>query len=287
MNTKTPANNDYRQAQRPVAIELVMLAALCALVSSSAKAQIAAPGSGPTTINANVDAVRPLARVLDRVQHLFLSPIAFEEAPFATNPELGSPAAAVSGDPTPVLSVTLGATDTTPYYAAGTALYAYKNAGLPGVYKAVQNNGWVSVVPVQVLGADGSMRDVIPVMSSPVTFPVAERDAIATLQMIADAAGKQAGAKILVLNVPFWEREKITLGATGQPAGEVIVESIGKMINRPVSFQCLYDVRSKTYYLNVTIVAADPPPGTTVPPNVPKLGPHSGPANSPWFRQTQ
>jgi len=119
------------------------------------------------------NAAEPL---LDRVQHLFLSPIAFEEAPFATNPDLASAAAAVSGDPTPVLSVTLGATDTTPYYAAGTALYAYKNAGLPGVYKAVQNNGWVSVVPVQVLGADGSMRDVIPVMSSPVTFPVAERD---------------------------------------------------------------------------------------------------------------
>ena len=207
MNRNTPANNDRRQARSPIAIELAMLAALYALVSPSAKAQIAAPGSGPTTINVEAG-LPPLSRVLDRVQHLFLSPIAFEEAPFATNPELGSPAAAVSGDPTPVLSVTLGATDTTPYYAAGTALYAYKNAGLPGVYKAVQNNGWVSVVPVQVLGADGSMRDVIPVMSSPVTFPVAERNAIATLQMIADAAGKQAGAKILVLNVPFWEREK-------------------------------------------------------------------------------
>jgi hypothetical protein len=285
MNRNTPANNDRRQAQRTIAIELAMLAALCALVSPSAQAQIAAPGSGPTTINA--EAGRPLARVLDRVQHLFLSPIAFEEAPFATNPELGSPAAAVSGQPTAVLSVTLGATDTTPYYAASTALYAYKNAGLPGVYKVVQNNGWVSVVPVQVLGVDGSMRDVIPVMSSPVTFPVAERDAIATLQMIADAAGKQAGAKVLVLNVPFWERDKITLGATGQPAGEVIVESIGKIINRPVSFQCLYDVGSKTYYLNVTIVAADPPPGTTVPPVLPRLGPHSGPADSPWFRKTQ
>ncbi len=200
---------------------------------------------------------RPLASLLDQVQHRFLSPITYEEAPSEKSGRA------------PVLSVTLGSTDTTPYYAAASVLHAYIAAGLPGAYKVVQHEGWVSVLPTQVP----------PVMSHAVTFPAMERNAIDTLQLIVDGVAQASGKKVILLNVPFWPSERLTLGAAGQPAADVI-ESIGAVNHRPISFQCLYDPLSKAYYLNVTIVAPKPEPGTTT---VPKPARRVVPRNSPWF----
>jgi hypothetical protein len=122
------------------------------------------------------DAGRPLATVLDKLQHHFLSPITYEEAPVES--------------PWVAFSVTLDSVDSTTYGAADAVLRTYRTSGLPGNYKVVQNDGWVSVSPAQR-----------PVMSSPVTFPVAERKGTETLQLVVDAISRASGVKILLLTV--------------------------------------------------------------------------------------
>ena len=235
--------------------------------------------SEPATITAG--AGRPLANVLDQLQHLFLQPICYEEAPFESPADVKSAAVASSIAPNVALRVTLGATDVNPYFASSTALSAYRNAGLPGVYNAVQNNGWVAVVPSQVSGTDGNLRSVVPVMSSKATFPAVSCRGVDTLQLVVDAMSQASGSKVLLLNQPFWPNDMVTVSASGEQAGDVI-QKIGSIIGRPVSYQCLYDASSQAYYLNVIIVSPPPVPGSTVRPRPLPL-PLLGPPNSPWF----
>lgn len=230
-----------------------------------------------------VDSGRTLADVLDRIQHAFLSPITYEELPFRNASDLSGPAVAHFQPPSAAFSVTLGATDTTPYLAAQSVLYEYTNAGLPGVYSAAVRGGTVDVQPVQVRGADGSMKDITPVVIQPVTFPIATRLGRDTLKLVAGQIGLQSGVEVIVLNVPFWPADTLTAGASGEPARNVISD-IGAQIGRPISFQCLWEPNEKRYYLNVTIVAAPEPPGRPAPGGpfflpMPKLPP----SGSPWF----
>jgi hypothetical protein len=265
--------------------QALAIASLCAcsLTQNLASAQSATTNAPPSPITVRAGA--PLAQVLSQLQHALLSPISYEDVPFENAADVASPAVRASGTPDIALTVTFGGTDNTPYNATQTALQAYKNAGLPGTYNIVQNSGWVSVVPTQVTGSDGGAKAVVPLMSRLVTFPSATRKGNDTLQLIVDAIAQESGANVILLNTPFWlgGSETVTVGASGEPAGEVI-QSVAKSFNRPMSYQCLYVPSLKTYYLNVTIVAADNPPGVAGPQAPPLApGPRVGPTTNRWF----
>jgi hypothetical protein len=153
------------------------------------------------------------------------------------------------------------------YLAVQAVLAGYADAKFPGSYKAVQKNGAVEVIPSQVLGATGVMHGVTPVMSRPVTFPYAERLVLETVQLIVDSASKAAGVRAKMLNVPFDESRRVALGATGQPARDVLANLLAKTGGAPKSYQLLYEPNERAYYFNLTPVAATiPDPAGLVPP---------------------
>jgi len=240
----------------------------------------------PRTITVNTN--RPLAEVLATVQQQLLSPICYEEAPYESSADLKNITIMQDGGPKvlrtrPIVDFgfTLNLSDSTGYLAAQSALSSYIHSGLPGSYKVVQQNGRVDVAPTQVRAADGSMKDVTPVMSQPVTFPVAERSVVDTVQLIAESVSSESGIKVLPLNLPFGILERVELGANGETAGDVI-ENLGAKFGRTISYQCLYDATSKTYYLNLIGVAPASPPGGPPIHGIQKH-PTTGPANSPFF----
>jgi ABC-type uncharacterized transport system permease subunit len=188
-------------------------------------------------------------------------------------------------NPATNFTTTLGSIDSCPYLAAHSVLSAYRNAGGRGVYNVVQQNTRVDVVPVQVLAANGSMRDITPVMSRPVTFPNATRTLPETVKLIADALTSQSGFKVIPLNLPGQLLEQVEIGASGESGADVI-ENLGASLNRTVSFQCLYEPNEKTYYLNLKSVAAAPAGGGT-PVHGRIKTPKTGPQNSPFFDKTQ
>lgn len=262
----------------------LLFAAVNALIVSPSIASAQTTDPSGTTQTMEIDAGRPLAKAVSLLQRRFLSPIGFEEVPFENEREVKSAAVASSGKPTTAFSVTLGESDSTPYFATLTTLQAYRNSGLPGAYAVVFHDDWISVLPAQVTGADGKTRDVSPVMTQRVTIPMAERKGIDTLQLLADGLSRASGKRVLILNTPFWPTDRIALGADNESA-ESIVQRIGKLMNRALSYQCLYDPPSKTYYLNISAVVPDPVPGTTdrgryvIKPGTER----QGPAGSPWF----
>ena len=209
--------------------------------------------------------------MLDKVQHLYLSPISFEEVPYESSVDLKS--ISIKQDDgsdkvfleTPIVnfSVTLGQADSSPYAAAQSILAGYRSAGLPGLYSVVQVGDQLSVVPKQVRASSGDMRDVAPVMSSPVEFPLATRGVVETLQLVTQSVSSQSGARVILLNVPFHLTDTVTMSATGEAARDVIV-NLGKIFGVPLASQCLYDATDKTYYLNLAGVFPPNPAG--VPP---------------------
>jgi hypothetical protein len=247
--------------------------------------------AAPTEIR--VTEGRGLPEALDQVQQKFLKPITYEEAPFESPTDLGR--VTVQGkagprqlfvNPQALFTVTLGTVDSTPYYASQTVLSAYQNAGGRGVYKVVlQQSDRVDVVPVQVLGTGGSMREITPVMSRPLTFPNATRSLPQTVTLITDALSKVSGFKVIPMSLPGEPLTAVTLGANGESAADVI-EKLGQAINSPVSFQCLFEPNEKAYYLNLKTVA---PPSVAGGPALHgrRKNPKTGPSNSPFFTKTQ
>ncbi len=273
----------------PAAIPLTVAALL---IPAQIRCQSVPEISGqPATIR--VHSGRPLADTLDGVQKVFISPVAYEEAPYESASDLrqipivtGAGLRVESSRPSVAFSVTLSASDSTAYLAAQTVLYNYTNAGLPGVYQAVQKNGWVNVVPVRVASAGGSICDVTPVMSQRVTFPRAVRDARATIDLIASQISQESGVRVKVLNVPFMNGATLEMGASNEPAADAIATDIAALMGRQVSFRCLWEPTEKDYYLSVEIVTPPNPYKGPPPPRIlhPTLQP--GPStNNPWFNK--
>lgn len=288
MATNTQHSND-RRGYRPLFCGFILAATVTVGIVLAPSATLAqtAPVSPITLASQNA---RGLADVLTRVQHLFLAPITFEEVPYENAAELKSIVVVQNGIPqtrlvNPVIpfSVTLGSGDLSPELVAQSVLSAYKQAGGPGTYTVVSLKNRVDVMPTQVLGSDGSLKSInTPIMSQPVTFPVATRSLSDTLQLLLNDVSRESGFKMVLLDIPGSQTEAVALGAAGVPARDVIA-NMGAALNRTVSFQSLYDVASKTYYLNVMAVAADPVAGG--PPHHGYINPQPtvGPANSPFF----
>jgi hypothetical protein len=247
------------------------------------------PGSDGSTI-VSVNSGRPLAEVLDAVQQKFLVPITFEEAPFESDADLKAiPIKQLDGSiytfrELPVVDFRVSlSTGETAVVATQSVLTAYASQGFPGVYDMIQEGDRIRVISKQVRAAAGNMRNVTPVMDYPVTFPLASRGSVETLQLLASIISKESGVHVEPLNVPFHFSDTITMSAGGESAREVI-EHMGEILHVPFSFQCLYEPTTKTYYLNVKSVFVPNPSGVPARHGYVRQLPASGPANSPWFK---
>jgi hypothetical protein len=204
----------------------------------------------------------------------YAKPINFEEAPYESSVDLKSiPVRQDDGSvkallATPIVdfSVTLAQADSTAYNAAQSVVAWYTSSGLPGVYRVVQSGAQVSVVPQQVRGSNGNMREVTPVMDSLVAFPLATRPVVETLRLVAASVSAQSRRKVILLNVPFHLTDTVTMGATGESARDVVA-NLGRIFGVALASQCLYDATARAYYLNVQSIfspnarGVPPPPG--------------------------
>jgi hypothetical protein len=237
----------------------------------------------------SVNSSRPLAEVLEALQQKYLVPMTFEEAPFESEVELRAvPIRQLNGSvftfrELPVVDFNIKLNDDdTAIAAAQSALSAYTGQSFPGVYDMIQEGDRIRVFPKQVRAQAGSLRDIKPVMDYPVTFPIATRGSVETLQLLASIISRESGAHVEPLNVPFHLGDTITMGADGESARDVI-KHMGEIFHVPFSFQCLYEPTSKTYYLNVKGVFAPNPAGVAARHGLARPAPSAGPASSPWF----
>jgi hypothetical protein len=266
---------------------------LSVLSVPAAKAQgQPAPLTQPEIVSVNNP--RPLARALARIEELYHSPIDYEEVPYESPSDLASTSVTRNGVNAQrvfprggQLTVTLSPeTDPTPYLAVESVLGEYINAGLAGQYRVDQLHDRIEVVPTRVSTSGGSQRDISPVMSTPISFPSANRPIAVTLNILASKLSAMAGVKVLMAGEPFQDNATVELGADNEPARNLIVD-LGTKTGVPLSFALLYDPNEKAYYLDIKSVPTGIKAGTARPANGPSALPKVGQSNSPFFVKTK
>jgi hypothetical protein len=231
---------------------------------------------------------RALEDVLTQVKMAFQYPIYYEELPLENSGDVrvaqapGFKAEAVS--PVSSLSVTLSGIDSTPYLAVQSVLSAYAHAGYPAEYRVIQHERRLEVVPFQVRATDGSGRAVTPILSLPISFPVATRTAVDTLQLMVDSASKQSGYKIVIIRAPTPHFQNVEMGATGEAFGDAL-EKMSAALSSNYSISLRYVIDTKTYYLDAGPSSPPDPPGLPAT-HGKKSTPTNGPANSPFFTKS-
>lgn len=232
---------------------------------------------------------RALEDVLSQVRKAFEYPIYYEELPLENSGDLlsvklaGFAPALVS--PVSKLTVSLSEIDSTPYLAVQSVLGAYGQAGYPGTYRVFQRENRIDVLPSEVRSSTGSLRTITPILTQPISFPIATRTVADTLQLILDSASKQSGYKILIVRAPTPHFQSVELGATGQSLGNVLEDlSTALSTNYSISFRFVAD--TKTYYFDAGPSSPPDPPG--IPATHPKKAtPTHGPADNPFFIKTK
>jgi hypothetical protein len=264
---------------------VVILPMLC----QGQTATVTAGSADSTTYS--VRSGRPLAEILFAVEHKYLVPVTFEEAPFESDSDLqATPIKQTDGSiytfhELPVVDFRVTTNALAAGIAVRTVLEDYGAQKLPGVYDMIEDSDRISVFPRRVRTSTGNMRNVSPVMDYPVTFPLATRGATATMELVTSIISKESGMHVEPLNLPFQLTDTITMSANGQSAAD-LVKQIGVMARVPLSFQCLYTPTTRTYYLILEGVYAPVPAGGAPPPTgvllLPPM-PKAGPSNSAWF----
>jgi hypothetical protein len=150
---------------------------------------------------------------------------------------------------------------------------AYALSGNPGLFGLTHSGALFHVEPVAVRKRDGRVVAAHSVLETKISFPSAERTAIATVEMVLSHVNEAAGVSIVDAGFgPFGPgplgQVTVTEGAHDEIAKEVMVrlfEQINrdhiKKINEPrrLVWQMMYNADSKTYYFNMHAVSIQVP----------------------------
>lgn len=180
---------------------------------------------------------------------------------------------------------------TTESNAINALIGAYSANQLPGTYMSLWQDGAFFLVPSTSRNASGSETALVPVLSVPVTIPVAERTAIDTLTAILDQVKTSSGVKVGVGSIPLtiFARAKVSLGANNETARSVIGRMFTMLAPRTsdgsalssLSYKLLFDPCLKYYMFNAAMIQSTPAkPVTQAAPA--KVTPSSGP--NPYAR---
>lgn len=104
------------------------------------------------------------------------------------------------------------------------------------------------------------MRELWPAMDASVEFPLATRSAVDTFELIAESISSHSGKKVVLGQIPFFLTDTVTMGASGEPARDLIAK-LGGSFRLVFSSECLYEASFRTYWLNVHSIFAPNPRG--------------------------
>jgi hypothetical protein len=138
------------------------------------------------------------------------------------------------------------------------AIAAHDTAGGDVRFKMNENDGTYHIVPAAVRNARGRWVKIVPLLDTPVTLAAQEWQADDVLLAIRDALQREAGAKVLLAEVPInWaSRTKVQLSGQQESARELLDEALA---GGRFTWQLLYDRKLKAYVLRIQPLAAVEP----------------------------
>ena len=145
------------------------------------------------------------------------------------------------------------------------------------------------VTPTKVLGADGSVHDVVSPMTAVISIPYAERTVSEAAQAIFNAVYKVTGLKIAIGTFPYWPSETVQFGVSAAAARDALAKLFSQAGKGPMSYRLTFDpkpdrMRIFDYMINVKPAAYVTPTAPSSPAPAPSgAAPAPHPGNSPGF----
>jgi hypothetical protein len=234
----------------------------------------------------DVNEARPLWYAMDALENIVHSPVNYEDPPYQNMADLvdystpgqraAKPGYQLLGPPQARLSLgfqmpasgALSAGDIISQVNA--LLVAYRQQKLPGDFKVEQANGMIYVTPTQVLGADGTVHEVVSPLTTLVTIPSASRNMADTVQAILDAVNKATGLQIVLGVAHFWPTQMVSFGASGEETRDALARLFAQS-SLSLSYRLVFDpipdkMRSLDYALNLRPVGRVTPGAVIAPP---------------------
>lgn len=132
----------------------------------------------------------------------------------------------------------------------------YNSTGYPGRFRTIQSEHFVHVIPIAVLGVDGAMRTIVPVLDTPISISSEKgRNLFNGLRTIFAAITDVTGQRINIGTVPtnLFMQSAMEAGASNVPARELIVRAL-RATGRDLSWRLLYAPDERFYALNIHLV---------------------------------
>ena len=229
-----------------------------------------------TLTHVTVNDPRPLAAIALEIERLSGLPVNYEDVPYENAADLEDVTAKImnaaqQAQAVPgvrvivpkggqlVAPIPLGPNGTLPdvvstLSALLSAVSGYHaSPAFPSRFTVSETNGVLYIQPDQVLGRNGQMRKVVPVLYTPITIESKRRTALDALAVLTDQLSKTSGAKVEIGTVPIqaFAISQVTIGATAQPAVQVLTKLLASMNVGTMSYSMLFDPRQKFYALNI------------------------------------
>lgn len=288
---------------------LTALAALLLVIQALAVAQ-------STTTTVSVDSARPMGDAAIEIERISGTPVNYEDVrcdfpgdqvditkgnvtpaqeqlalqngfgPVKLIAPRGGPlSVAVAVDPSTLRLPDANATAS----ALNDIISIYNSSGtLSGRFQVDSYSGEFFLEPVEVRDVSGNAVAIQPVLSTPITLPLAKRNAYQTLDLILQTVSTASGFKIGIGGVPMnmLALGQVTIGADNEPASHVLARFMNSLLgyasvlpasSPALSYRVLYDVQLKYYMFNLhqavpLAVRYAPPPATAPAPGVGRPG---------------
>jgi hypothetical protein len=147
-------------------------------------------------------------------------------------------------------------------------LDAHAAKGFAGRFRLELAGRAIHVIPTAYTNKLGQLVPQEPVLDAAITLPVAKRSGLQTLQAICDSVSQASGTSVVVATVPtnLFSQYQDQQGVGGQKARDVLqnlLESVGGERIK-LSWRCLFDPDTKTYFLNIHPVRPINHPGPLI-----------------------
>lgn len=274
-----------------------LLASTCGLIM----------GQEPLPTSLQINDARPLKAVVDTLQRTLRIPVNYEDPRFEYSGDIQEVTDQVQnraqraahpnirifvpkGGPMVLdlttVSQTPGISDLLSLLMQAKAQHEAK--AYPGRFSITQTGNTLTVRPIALLSANGTWKNVAPVMDTHISMPTQTRSASEALIAFANALTQAQGIKVGIGRVPFvaFENAQTTVGASDEPAEAVLgrifdqisQQYLASAANVAYSYSLLYDPGLKYYLLHVNAL---PHASTPVAPTVNSV-PSSG---NPYLRK--
>lgn len=123
-------------------------------------------------------------------------------------------------------------------------------------FTMTQSAGALSVVPSRVMGADGQLKNVTPVLSAAVTLRPGTRNGMAALVELVNELTARSGQRVEVGTIPvgLFATSNVDIGAHEETADLVLAKLLAAINGGRMSYSLLYDAQEKLYALNLRVV---------------------------------